>query len=213
MKPVTSVVEAQLDALIEGLERDFEERRRELLDKARAQARVVLRQARRSARTRARQAVATERSEREASLRRARASFDSRLRRMRQSVDLELLQQSHAELRDALLRRWQDPAARMVWLALTLEEAGTCLPPGNWRLEYPQGQDPQWLREGLDARAADGEVELIASAELKAGFRLTRAGAVLDLGLDGLLSQGEELAGLLLAELHRRYAQEEENPL
>jgi len=199
----SSLVEAQCRALLEGLEKDLAKRRQEILADARDQARHLLSDARRRARERTRRAVEVERQERADSLQTAEAALETRIRRMRLAVDLELLELGEKALRTALERRWNDTEARTKWLMLALAEAAERLPAGGWRLEYPASLDADWLKTVLQETTADCDMELSPAAELKAGFRIRRGGATLDLGYGGLLAREERIASLLLAELRR----------
>ena len=204
MKPATSLVEAQLQALLDGVGADLEQRRHALLDEARAKARETLQRARRQALQQAREAVAGERREREASLERAGAALDSRIRRVRQSVDRELLSRGREALAAALRERWEDEAARREWLRLALREADARLLPGDWQLDHPLEVDAAWIREQLAAAGRADDIEAKPAGDLAAGFRLRHAGATLDLGMSGLLARPRELDGLLLAAFQRQ---------
>lgn len=196
-----SIVDAQLNAMLEGIERDLSVRRESILAEARQQSRARLRDARRHARQLMSTAIAEEREQWYSSLGRASAALASRLRRKQQELDRQQLAMGEDQLREALLQRWNDPQGRRDWAETLLQEARDLLPGGNWTVQYP---------EALDAKEAGkllqdvSDLKLEASAGLEAGFRLHMRDACLDMSVDGLLAQAEEISGELLAEIRRQ---------
>lgn len=202
-----SIVAVQVRAMLEGIGDDLAQRREQILAEARKQARALLRNARRQARVRVSQAVAEERDQRDRSLQRAGAALASRIRRKRQALDTEQLAQGHERLRDALVERWSEPKARSEWAHTLTAEAGALLSNGTWQIEYPAHLDPGEAARLLDRPESDARVELTPVEDIEAGFRLRHADAQLDMSVDGLLAQVDEMAGELLAEIHRQQAQ------
>ncbi|MGD8636593.1 MAG: hypothetical protein PVI48_09010, partial [Gammaproteobacteria bacterium] len=139
MMEFESIVDAQIRAMLEGIEQDLDARREEMLSEAQSQARGLLRNARRQARARVSQAVAEERDHRDRSLQRAGAALASRIRRKQQDLDREQLELGHEKLRQALLERWKNPDARKAWAEALLAEAGRLLGNSTWTIEYPAG--------------------------------------------------------------------------
>ena len=95
--------------------------------------------------------------------------------------------------------------ARSGWARTLIEDAAAVLSNSTWRIEYPPNlpaNEAQRLFEG-----AKQEVELVPADDLEAGFRLHHDDARLDMSVDGLLAQVDEMAGELLAEIHRHQAQ------
>ncbi|UCC15038.1 MAG: hypothetical protein JSW21_03560 [Gammaproteobacteria bacterium] len=199
-----SIVDVQVQAMLKGIEEDLQSRREALLDDARQQARALLRNARRQARWRMSQAVAEERDQRDRSLQRAGAALASRIRRKRQALDKEQLALGHESLRQALLERWNDAKARSAWADTLLAEAAALLSNSDWQIEFPAALDPDEAARILGAPGPDVSVQLTASADIEAGFRLRHEDAQLDMSVTGLLAQVDEMAGELLAEIHRQ---------
>ena len=199
-----SIVDVQVRAMLEGIEEDLNRRREALLEDARQQARSLLRNARRQARARMSQAVAEERDERDRSLQRAGAALASRIRRKRQALDKEQLVLGHESLRQALIERWNDADARSEWASTLLAEATALLSKSGWQIEFPAALDPEEARRILESPGSDESVELTPAADIKAGFRLRRDDAQLDMSVTGLLAQVDEMAGELLAEIHQQ---------
>ncbi len=199
-----SIVDAQVRAMLEGIRQDLDSRRGEMLAEAGKQARALLVNARRQARARVSQAVAEERDQRDRSLQRAGASLASRIRRKQQALDKDQLVLGHERLREALTRRWADPAARADWAAALLGEARALLSNSTWQIEYPADMDAGEAARLLESGASGARVELAPAADIQAGFRLRHDDAQLDMSVAGLLAQVDEMAGELLAEIHRQ---------
>jgi len=204
MMEFESIVDAQVRAMLEGIRQDLESRRAEMLSEAERQARALLRNARRHARVRVSQAVAEERDQRDGSLQRASAALASRIRRKQQDLDREQLSLGHERLREALVERWADPAARVEWAAALLGEAQTLLSNSTWEIEYPDDMEEAEAKRLLSPSRSAVRVELRPAPDIEAGFRLRHDDAQLDMSVAGLLAQVDEMAGELLAEIHRQ---------
>ena len=204
MMEFESIVDAQIRAMLEGIEQDLDARREEMLSEAQSQARGLLRNARRQARARVSQAVAEERDHRDRSLQRAGAALASRIRRKQQDLDREQLELGHEKLRQALLERWKNPDARKAWAEALLAEAVRLLGNITWTIEYPAGMDEKEADKLLRPPGSGANVSLAANEDLEAGFRLRHDNACLDMSVRGLLAQVDEMAGELLAEIHRQ---------
>jgi vacuolar-type H+-ATPase subunit E/Vma4 len=190
--------------MLDGIQQGLDERRAEMLAEAKTQARALLRNARRRARARVAQAVAEEREQRDRSLQRAAAALASRIRRKQQALDKEQLALGHERLRQALIERWSNPAARAGWAETLMGEAQTLLSNSTWKIEYPANLDAGEAAKLLKPSQPEVEVELVATEGIEAGFRLHHADAQLDMSVAGLLAQVDEMAGELLAEIHRQ---------
>jgi vacuolar-type H+-ATPase subunit E/Vma4 len=204
MMEFESIVDAQIRAMLEGIRQDLDTRREDMLSEAHGQARALLRNARRQARTRVSQAVAEERDLRDRSLQRAGAALASRIRRKQQDLDREQLKLGHDQLRQALLERWKNPDARKAWAEALLAEAGSLLNNSTWTIEYPAKLDEKEADKLLRSSGSGANVSLTANEDMQAGFRLRHDNACLDMSVRGLLAQVEEMAGELLAEIHRQ---------
>lgn len=204
MMEFESIVDVQVRAMLEGIQQDLDSRRAEMLAEARKQARALLLNARRHARARVSQAVAEERDQRDRSLQRASAALASRIRRKQQALDREQLVLGHERLRQALIERWADPEARADWAAALMGEARTLLSNSTWEIEYPADMDATEAARLLTPSQSDAHVALAPAADIEAGFRLHHEDAQLDMSVVGLLAQVDEMAGELLAEIHRQ---------
>lgn len=194
-----SIVDAQLNAMLDGIARDLAERRESILAEARQQSRARLREARRHARQLMSSAIAEEREQWYSSLSRASAALASRLRRKQQELDRQHLALGEDQLRDALVQRWKDPQGRREWAETLLRDAHALLPVGSWVVEHPET-----LAEAEAKALLGDDLSLQSSPGLEAGFRVEAGDARLDMSVDGLLAQTEEISGELLAEIRRQ---------
>jgi vacuolar-type H+-ATPase subunit E/Vma4 len=199
-----SIIDFQVRAMKEGIEKDLDAGREQMRAEARKQARSLLRNVRRQCRSRVALAVAEERAHRDHSLQKANAALASRVRRRQQALDRKQLVEGYRRLREALVDRWSDADARSRWARTLIEDASAVLSNSTWCIEYPASlpaKEAQRLFRGVQR-----DVELVPADELEAGFRLRHDDARLDMSVDGLLAQVDEMAGELLAEIHRQQA-------
>lgn len=204
MMEFESIVDVQVRAMLEGIRQDLDTRRKEMLAAATNQARALLRNARRQARARVSQAVAEERDQRDRSLQRAGAALASRIRRKQQDLDKNQLELGHEALRKALVERWENPQARADWAGALLAEATALLPNSTWTVEYPSGLGADEAARLLTPPGSGAQLALVPAEDITAGFRLRHGDARLDMSVAGLLAQVDEMAGELLAEIHRQ---------
>lgn len=199
-----SIIDFQVRAMLEGIQKNLDARREDMRVEARKEARALLKNVRRQCRGRVAQAVAEERAHRDHSLQKANAALASRIRRRQQALDRKQLTQGYRELRQALVARWNDRGARSDWARTLIEDASGLLSNSTWQIEYPDSLPAQEARRLFDEAGASPDIELIPTDELQAGFRLRHDDARLDMSVDGLLAQVDEMAGELLAEIHRQ---------
>ncbi len=171
-----------------------------VLAPAQAQAAAVRRAALREARQRVRTTLRAERERVDAALAAAAAHLATEQRLQRQRSAAALLARAWTALRDALVARWQDPAARAAWIAWHTNDVP--LPPGStWLLEAPAdwpAAEANALCAALRAQgAADVRVDL--RDDIAAGLRLSAGHNRVDATVDGLLADRSAIDGRLLA--------------
>lgn len=204
MNTPAGVLDAQLQSLLELLERHRETRCRAIREQAEEKRRELLAQAHGEARQRMHRAIAAERQRTEAELTAARAQLQTRARQRQYRIALSLLETGWEQIRQAVRERWHDPQARGQWVRALVDEALVVLPRSRWRIEHPTDWDPAELSEEM-ARVREGcgsEPELAARTDLQAGLRFCTDGACLDGSADGLLADRTGVEAQLLAELH-----------
>jgi hypothetical protein len=205
MSSFDSIVSHQVETLTGVLREHTDQRRREILRKARARADEVVRHSRRAARARVHEAVTEERQRRENALLEARQRLDTQARRQVQQNYRHLLGAAWPELNRELAARWARTEARAEWCELLLEEACHMLGGDGWIVEHPDPETGAWspddrrkLEDALVARDMPA-AEFRADAGFDAGLRIRRGGACFDGTIAGLLARRTAVEGRLIA--------------
>lgn len=190
-----------LQILLDRVERDREERCREILQAARSEAEAVRAEAYAQARSRLHRAASDERERVREGLESARAARETRQRQARHQRTNAVLARAWELLEQALARRWQDPEGRRQWLRGALEQAGQFLPPGTWTITHPPGLDPGELPSDPESLPGGDQVTLAPEADpaIGAGIRIRCGRAELDATPAGLLTDRERVRAWLLA--------------
>ena len=204
MNELASVVDAQVEALLQLIE-DYRERQcRQILDHARIEARRAVRDAHREARARMRKAVEEERARSREKIISTEAQLQTQRRQGQQQADTVLLQQAWSALQKRLLARWQDAGSRRTWVAALMCQARAVLPAKRWQIEHPLG----WRTQ--EALGPDGELTgqeelpvFVETPEISAGLRIRAEEVCLDGTPTGLLASRAEVEAQLLAQFHR----------
>lgn len=208
MSAPRSVIEAQVQSLLELVENQRETRCAELREEAERQARVLLAEAHAEARRRMHQVAEEERLHAREQIAAAEAQLQTRIRQQQHKTALLMLHEGWEQLGEAVLRRWKDEAGRRRWIGALLRQALHALPHCSWTIQHPPGWDPAECAE-LNARIHShcGEAPHFESTpELHAGLRISTEGACLDGSLEGLLSDRHAIEAQLLAQLNRLLA-------
>jgi hypothetical protein len=204
-----TLLEAQTLALLQRLAREQETRTRRAQDEAAEQARDIVRRARGEARARVHQAVVETRREIDLAIARRKAAIDTRERRSRQTMLRRMLDDAWRRLPTALEQRWTTAIARATWSRAACGQAARCLlHTGQVVVEI----DPRWtdelrpvVEESL-GRAGDGTVQVVPVANLGAGLRIRAGKACVDATAAGLVAARERIAADLLAECEQHLA-------
>ena len=165
------------------------------------EASAIIEAARRGARQRLKESVRSLRRERSLRLNRARARLATAEREWRQRLVKELLDEGIAMLRDALIARWQDNAARKQWCMGLAADAQDRLAPGQWVVEHCEGWAPAERDEFAAAltKACGCAPTFRPDRAIACGLRIISDKAQLD-GTDaGLLAQSDWIEAEMLA--------------
>jgi hypothetical protein len=197
------------------LVREYQEREcRDLLEKARADARALLTQSSKRARAVVHTRILSERANVRERIHAANAERDTRLRVRAEQANLALIALAWPRLRVALQARWADPQTRQVWVDTVVQQASTRLPDVRWTLRHP----PDWPQPECSALEQRLAVEracparFVADGALSAGLVIEAEGASLDASIDGLLCDRRRVEGRLLAMLARHSSEERSDP-
>ncbi len=200
-----------LQILMERVERDREQRCREILQAARSEAEEIRQEAYSRARRRVHRTVQNQRQRVAQRLRSAQAERGTRLRQQRHQRINAALKEAWDLLEKALRKRWAEAEGREEWVRGALEQAERFLPAGTWTLEHPSSLDPQELSGELSNLIGSDQVSLDPKAHphLGVGVRIRCGDAEVDATPEGLLVDRERVRSWLLAEAQKH--REEEN--
>lgn len=186
-----------LQPLLQQIARHQEEACRQILEAARAQAEEWIATAKAEAKRRttlAKKAEKERRTEAQATLR-ARQATELRQQRLRQTQ--AILAQGWTLLLEAVIRHWESPEHRVIWLRMVRQRAEGLFADAPWHIQHPPHWDPaEWGSHPL-------EIRFQADPELTAGWRIGCRGAWLDGSLQGMMANRQALSALLLAQLER----------
>jgi vacuolar-type H+-ATPase subunit E/Vma4 len=201
-----SILDAQVEALLQRITADRDRRCSELQASAERQARELEHSARKEALANVREAIAKERKHAEQRLRQARASAALAVRQRAQQATRMLLTTMWAAVTDALEARWANSAQRKSWLQAAVRQAQALLSERRWRIEHGEGWRGEQRGE-LAKLAAQGddrrpprEIELVSDAAVRAGIRIRASGACLDATVAGLLASRAQIESEFLAQ-------------
>ena len=204
MNEPDSLVDLQLQHLLEVVEKHRKERCQTLLDEADAQARQLRKRAWREGRTRLHQAVLDNRELLRRQLASAQARQQTQLRMQRQREDQALLERTWLLLYDKLQQRWQQADSRRLWIDELLVQAAATLIDPHWHIEHPA----DWPQTEQDSMATRLHAELgqapVFSVQpgITAGLNICAGDACIDATTRGLLQARERIEAMMLAALN-----------
>lgn len=201
-----SVLDAQVESLLQRVTTDRDRRCAQLRESAERQARELLRAARKEALANVREAIARERKHAEQALRQAQASAALEIRQRAQQATHVLLEAMWAAIIGVLEARWADTARRKIWLQAAVRQAQSLLRERSWRIEHGAGwsdDERSALVKLVAAGDDDGpprEVELACDPAMRAGIRISTPGVCLDATVAGLLASRTHIESEFLAQ-------------
>ena len=211
MNEFASVIDAQVEALLQLVE-DYRERRcGEILEHARVEAAKAVKHAHHEARARMRKAVEEERARSQEKIISTQARLQTQRRQGQQKADATLLREAWDALQQRLIARWQDGGSRRTWVRALLRQARAVLPAKKWQIEHPVGwrtQEALGPESELDGQGDSGLPAFVETPEISAGLRIRADEVCLDGTPAGLLASWAEVEAQLLAEFHRLAAKD-----
>jgi vacuolar-type H+-ATPase subunit H len=210
MSSAKTIVDAQLQHLLEVVDRRREEHCARVIEEAQAQARQIVRQARREIRSRAHKDLQELREQIRQQLASADAQRLTRQRQQRQQVEQALIDAAWPQLHDALQRLWDGRDTRRRWVNDLVLLASNTLLDAHWCIEHPPDWPGQECNE-LKARLSN-EFDCFPSFEalssVTAGLRISAGGACVDGSIAGLLQGRTRIEAILLAGIREQRAHE-----
>ena len=199
----SNALDAQVDALLQRVNSDREQRCKQMLAKAESEVQEILRLGRAEARANVRRAVAQERSRTAQRLRQAEAGAELDARRRAQSETRKLLESMWTEIAEALEARWRNAEHRQAWVTAAMGQADLLLGTiASWNIEHGSG----WLAEErgelekFAAKRGAHTLKWVHDPALGAGLRIRCEGVSLDATTRGLLAHRANIESAFLAE-------------
>lgn len=197
-----SIIEAQIERLLEVVQDYRDEHCREILEQSRLDARDIVRSAYKTARQRLHQDVLDSRERMKQELASARAKQHTLDKHQQYQVNRQFLERAWELLIHQLERRWRTAANRRLWVNMILDVAVQRLPTGQWQLEYPQ----DWIQD--ERRTLEQQVQqhtgiapqLKTDTDIKAGIRISASGATVNGTIKGLTADRTRIEAELLAQ-------------
>lgn len=192
-----------VDAMLDLVRRNCEDQCRTIDAQAQQHARDIIASAHTEARAKVHEVIVEERRNGLRAIDKQRAKIETAKRQNFQDQENAFLHVIWRQLKDELVKRWQDDDARQDWLRSAVDQALGHLHPGGWRVEHPHNWSPDELAAHVDRiKAFSGdEVAFVAVQDFDVGVRIHANGVVVDATLSGVLADEKEIAAMLLAEL------------
>lgn len=197
-----SIVDAQVQRLLEIVNNYQQEQCGVLSEQAGQQSQQIIRQAYREARLRLHHDIQDSRQHMQQELSATRAKLHTMMMQQRHRADQEFLAQSWELLVAKLMQRWQKPEQRKLWVQKIFDTAIQVLPAEQWQVAHP----PDWPTaekkqfEEMVSHNAQKQLVIAPDAEMKAGIRISADGALVDGSLDGMLSDRVRIESEVLAQ-------------
>ena len=197
-----SIVDAQVQRLLEIVSNYQQEQCGVLTEQARQQSQQIIQLAYREARLRLHHDIQDSRQHMQQELSATRAKLHTMMMQQRHRADQEFLAQSWELLVSKLLQRWQKPEQRKLWVQKIFDTAIQVLPAEQWQVDHP----PDWPTaekkqfEEMLAHNAQKKLVVLPDADMKAGIRISADGALVDGSLEGMLSDRVRIESEVLAQ-------------
>jgi F0F1-type ATP synthase membrane subunit b/b' len=197
-----SIVDAQVQRLLEIVNKYQQEQCDVLLEQANQQSQQIIRQAYRDARLRMHRDIQDSRQNMQQELSATRAKLHTMMMQQRHRADQEFLAQSWELLVKKLMQRWLKLQSRKLWVQNVIDTAIQVLPANEWKIVHPQDwSDTETSHiEDLVAGNSPRRLAFVADTNMKAGIRISADGAVVDGSLEGMLTDRVRIESEVLAQ-------------
>jgi len=198
----TSIVDAQLQRLLE-IVKDYQQKQCEtLLSQARHQSRQIIRHTYSNARRRLRDHILEDRQKLTESVSSTRAKRHTFAMQQKHQANRKFLDDAWELLKTNLQQRWNDQHKRQLWIQSIVEVALNYLPASEWRIAHGKSWIEADQNQFIDTIKVKADKKLVFEAqdEISAGILISAAGASVDGTLQGLLSDRERIESEFLAQ-------------
>ena len=200
-----SILDLQVQGLIERVARYRDDRCSELRAAAALKVREIVRAARAEARASVHDALVQERARLERGARQAEARADLKARQQAQHEIRALLDSLWREIEGALAVRWQNEEYRRAWIEAALTEAGLLLSGRAWAIERgnPWPRSAIETVEALAPERGARSINWTYDDRIRAGLRIRAGPVLIDATIPGLLAHHDAIESAFLAEYTR----------
>ena len=198
----SSIVDAQVQRLLEIVNDYQEQQCDKILEHARSQSRKIVRQAYRNARLRLHHDIQESRLSMEQELSAARAKQHTFLMQQRHREDQEFLNQAWQVLAEKLVQRWSNQKQRQIWIQNIITIALKALPAKNWQVDHPvdwsRAEQKEFAKTVNDV--SSHEVNFNGVEDISAGVRINADSALVDGTVQGLMVDRSRIESEILAQ-------------
>lgn len=197
-----SIVDAQVQRLLEIVEAYRKLQCDTLITQAQQDSQQIISHAYQDARARLHQDIQDSREHMRSELSSARAKLHTMMMQQRHQADQRFLEQSWKLLVDKLQARWQQPKQRQEWVNKIVLNAIRMVPGKDWLIEHPQDwskSEQKQLRSQVNDEYT-GQLKFSNVAEITAGIRIVTDGAIIDGSLQGLMADRTGIESIFLAQ-------------
>ena len=169
-KMPSSIVDAQLQRLLEIVE-EFKTKQCEiLLEQASQKSKQVVNHSYHNARTRLHLHILEERQQLQQSLAAVRAKQHTFVMQQKHQASRQLLNDSWELLTSKLVQRWKNPDQRKLWVQSVVDVAMASLPADEWQIEYGAEWEKPEQKQLLDyiAEHSDRKVTVKTGSDIVA---------------------------------------------
>lgn len=201
-KMPSSIVDAQLQRLLEIVDGFRNQQCEVLLSQAREQAKQMVRHTYRNARNRLRTSILEDRQQLDQSLASVRAKRHTFIMQQKHQASRLFLDDSWKLLKKILVQRWGETKLRQLWVKSIIDVAIDSLPAIDWLIEHndtwTNAEQKQWVE--YIKQQSERKIKFQVLENVKAGIRITGGGAVVDGTLEGLLNDRVRVESEILAQ-------------
>lgn len=204
MSEPKSIVEAQVQHLLDVVDKHRSNQCSKLRNAAKESANKLISNAHSDARRRLHEDIRQAREFAHQKLTSTRALLQTRKRMARQQLDEALLQDAWKQMKTSLQAQWDDVSSRRQWTASLLETALSTLVSDQWTIQHPADlTDTEAAALQLQVyERLEHTPDLEASEHISAGLRICTDGACVDGTIDGLMHDREHIEASILAAVH-----------
>ncbi len=205
MTQADSIVEAQMQHMLEVIDEYRQHESKIILAEAKTQVSDVVNKAYADTRQRLRQSILQERIRIREAITSAQAQLDTRTRQQQQKKDQSSLTKAWTLLQQQLTQSWQHAETQEQWLTMALNQATKVLPHAAWVIHH----SPSWSpKENNFAQQVEQQTRYTpvfrTDENINAGLRISYESACVDATLDGLLHDRSRIESMLLINIHQQ---------